>query len=363
MAETALHELEVGSPGIKPSRRMSRVARLESAESEQQADRSAVVRPVRTGPIPDVCTACMGCILCRGPREEKAQREKTQREAQMHAPASIPGAAKALQVAHKMVEKVKATEAMESPDPLLYGSAVAFRSSNGAWLSTKKGSEDVRLVFNRAPPPSAIFTLAPVCRGVNAGAVHYTDSLWLRAEDDRLLGARPRMRADGHVSLTLVMLPQSAAAALTAKWCLQRAPAAVGGDAPAHTQADFMYHGDKIVIEHDWFMISCNAKHAPPGCDKQTPYLRSRASELPPGPNASGGGGGAGGRTTAAEVSAGEVWHMHWRMPVKITRREDALLTKASRRLRQSESARDSRHAAFAGEIRSVRVHKSHARS
>lgn len=273
-AQTALEEATASGGSFRFRQRAGGMARPN------------VVRPVRTGPVPDVCAACSGCVLCRGPREEAARRGAEALAAQAEAAGAGPrsgprGAARA------EADGVEGAPRSAARDPILHGSTVALRAANGGWLAPSKASEAVRLVFGRRPPLSAIFTFSEVGKNTTAltGKVKYSEGQWLRAEDGRLLGAGPRCGADGKMYIALLMLAPSPATVHTAKWTIRRATAALGGEPGAARET--LSHADRVVLEQDEYMLACNAKyrHASvlPGGAKpvsQAPHLRRIVNSL-----------------------------------------------------------------------------------
>jgi hypothetical protein len=204
-----------------------------------------VPRPTRTGAIPDVCADCSGCVLCRGPRAEKAAAD-ARLDAGLHSMSSV--------TASLISTKRFATSFELDPashEPVMYGSTIALRSSTGAWLTANGDSEAPILVGGRVPKSAALFILMSANRTAYTGPAMYADSaIWLQALDGRLLSTRLHVDGEGKCSTVLALLPDTSVAA---RWKL----------GPVSSNLDgHLSHGDKIIIEQGWFLLTTNAKHA-----------------------------------------------------------------------------------------------------
>lgn len=148
-------------------------------------------RPARQGDAPDICIDCAGCVLCRGSKAAllaKSARVSLQ---------TMSSVATALMAVGRLVSSSAsvADASTVSHVAVMYGSAIALRTGSASWLSVRKDCDVPVLVQGRAPRSSCLFVILSAGRpGYNGNAL-YTDGIWLKSLDGRLLSTRLQARA------------------------------------------------------------------------------------------------------------------------------------------------------------------------
>lgn len=167
--------------------------------------------------------------------------------------------------------------------------------------------------------------------------------MWLQSSDGRLLGTCMKTGADGISYVAVTCVPTSPDALHIAKWTLRSASPQPRLPGTAEPQTKFAKHGDSIILEQDWFVLSSKRAARIRGTHETPsgPALRKIADPFDRlGPR--------------DEPLASDKWELHLRIAAREGNSMGGrdVLHRAQRKLLDSQTRRHTRHADFSRELR-----------